>query len=254
MQLHYKEYGLGKPLIILHGFLGSLDNWHTLATRFGKSFRVFAIDQRNHGKTQHSREHSTALMVADLLEFVKEHKLSNISIIGHSMGGKVAMQFALEYPEIVENLIVADIAPKQYERGHENVFKSLFAVKLNQLTSRKDAEDAMLPFLPDFGTRQFLLKNLERHADGSFQWKINLPVLYDNYDDMSREIVYNKPFLGRTLFIKGEKSEYILKSDEAIIKTLFPNSSLVIISGAGHWVHAENPDEFYDTVLKFISI
>ncbi|MDP1727926.1 MAG: alpha/beta fold hydrolase [Bacteroidota bacterium] len=252
MKLHYKEYGSGKSLIILHGFLGSLDNWHTLATRFGKSFNVFAIDQRNHGKTQHSPAHSIAFMVADLLEFVKEHKLSNISIIGHSMGGKVAMQFALEHPEIVENLIVVDIAPKHYERGHDAVFKALFAVKLNQLTSRKDAEDAMLPFLPDYGTRQFLLKNLERNADGSFQWKMNLPVLYENYEDMSREIFYNLPFLGRTLFIKGEKSAYILKSDDTMIKTLFPNSTLITIAGAGHWVHADKPDDFYETVLNFI--
>lgn len=253
MQLHYKEYGSGKPLIILHGFLGSLDNWHTLATRFGSSFRVFAIDQRNHGKTQHSPEHSMALMVADLFEFVKEHKLSNLSIIGHSMGGKVAMQFALDNPALVENLIVVDIAPKQYEAGHEDVFKALFAVKLNQITSRKDAEDAMLPYLPDFGTRQFLLKNLERKTDASFQWKMNLPVLHENYEDMNNEIIYNKSFLGKTLFIKGEKSEYISKLDETTIKTLFPNSTLVTIAGVGHWVHAENPDDFYETVLKFIS-
>lgn len=253
MQLHYKEYGSGKPLIILHGFLGSLDNWHTLATRFGKSFRVYAIDQRNHGKTRHSTEHSIALMVADLLEFVKEHKLSSISIIGHSMGGKVAMQFALDNPALVENLIVVDIAPKQYEAGHEDVFKALFAVKLNQITSRKDAEDAMLPYLPDFGTRQFLLKNLERKMDGSFQWKMNISVLHENYEDMGHEIICKQAFLGRTLFIKGEKSDYILKSDETAIKTLFPNSTLVTIAGAGHWVHAENPDDFYATVLKFIS-
>ncbi len=170
MKLHYKEYGAGKPLIILHGFLGSLDNWHTLATRFGEHFRVFSIDQRNHGKSPHSDAHSMALMVADLHEFIAEHQLQRVSIIGHSMGGKVAMQFALAYPHLVENLAVADMAPRQYEPGHEMVFKALFAVNLQQLTSRKDAEAAMLPYLPDMGTRQFLLKNLERKEDGSYQW------------------------------------------------------------------------------------
>ncbi|MBC7384021.1 MAG: alpha/beta fold hydrolase [Bacteroidia bacterium] len=253
MKLNYKEFGSGKPLIILHGLMGSLDNWHSLANQFALHFKVFTIDARNHGRSPHSEEHSIPLMVMDLFEFINEHGLSEVSIIGHSMGGKVAMQFAMEYPQLLANLIVVDIAPRQYMRGHDDVFAALFAVNLTQVHTRKDAEDKMLPYLKDAGTRQFLLKNLERNTDATYQWRINLQALHNHYNEIISPIVSLHPFTGRTLFIMGSKSDYITETDIAEIKTLFPGFKLVTVANAGHWVHADNPKEFYATVMDFIN-
>jgi esterase len=252
MKLNYKSYGNGSPLLILHGFMGSLDNWHTLANQFAKDFQVFTIDQRNHGKSPHSNEHSIPLMVADLLEFLNDHNLHSVSIIGHSMGGKVAMQFALSYPDMVKNLIVVDIAPKQYKRGHDDVFEAIFAVDLPQVTGRKDAENMMEPFVQDFGTRQFLMKNLERNSDGNFGWKVNLDILHRDYDEIIKPIISEIPFTGKTLVIKGGNSRYISLLDEEDFRNLFPNYQLMEIANAGHWVHAEAPNEFYNSVVSFL--
>lgn len=253
VELNYKEYGSGEPLIILHGFMGALDNWHTLATMFGSNRHVFAIDQRNHGKSPHSEFHSIPLMVADLKQFMEENKLSKVSLIGHSMGGKVVMEFALRYPELVNKLIIVDIAPKQYKRGHDDVFKAIFAVELNKVISRKDAEIMMEPFVQDFGTRQFLMKNLDRAEDGSYKWKMNLNVLHRDYEEIIRSINSDTPFLGSTLVIKGGNSRYINTEDETDFEQLFPAYQLKSIANVGHWVHAEAPKEFYEMVNKFLA-
>lgn len=252
MYLNYKEYGEGQPLLILHGFMGSLDNWHTLASNFGKKYHVFAIDQRNHGRSPHTDEHSIALMVEDLKQFIAQHHLSKVNLLGHSMGGKVVMQFALLYPELVQTVIIVDIAPKQYKRGHDDVFEAIFSVDLNLLESRKQAEEMMLPYVQDFGTRQFLLKNLDRKEDGKYAWKMNLRTLHMDYEEIIKSIESDQPFLGKTLVIKGGKSRYILDSDRADFSHLFPNYSLETIDGAGHWVHAEAPAEFQKLVESFL--
>lgn len=233
--------------------MGSLDNWHTLAGKFGETHQVFTVDQRNHGKSPHTEAHSIPLMVADLYAFIHTHNLENISIIGHSMGGKVAMAFALQYPNLVSNIIVVDIAARKYQRGHDDVFDAIFAIDLNSINSRKEAEAAMTPLMPDFGTRQFLLKNLERLEDGSYQWKMNLPVLHAYYEEITQEVNGNTPFFKPTLIIKGGDSRYISEQDKIDFKNLFPNYQFVEIPNAGHWVHAEQPNLFYEAVNNFLN-
>jgi len=252
MHLHFKQYGQGSPLLILHGFMGTLDNWHSLANQFGNTNLVYALDQRNHGKSAHSSRHTLALMVADVKLFIDTHQLQKVSIIGHSMGGKVAMQFALDYPNLVDKLIVVDIAPKQYQRGHDDVFKAIFSVDLVQIETRKQAEQMMEKYLPDFGTRQFLLKNLDRREDGTYAWKMNLQTLHADYDEIIKAVVSNGKFFGETLIIKGGNSRYITQEDEADFEELFPNNEIITIPGAGHWVHAEAPQAFFEAVTNFL--
>lgn len=252
LDLNFKEYGSGDPLLILHGFMGSLDNWHTLANQFGSNRKVFTLDQRNHGKSPHTDKHSIALMVADLKHFIETQKLGSVSLIGHSMGGKVVMQFALEYPHMVEHLIVVDIAPRQYKRGHDDVFEAIFAVDLSRVQGRKEAEEMMLPYVADFGTRQFLMKNLERLEDGTYTWKMNLDTLHRDYEEIVKPIESDIPFMGKVLVIKGGNSRYISERDEQDFAVLFPNYVLQTIPNAGHWVHAEAPKLFFEAVENFL--
>jgi pimeloyl-ACP methyl ester carboxylesterase len=253
MNLNFKTIGSGFPLIILHGLLGSLDNWQAIARKIGEHFQVFIIDQRNHGRSPHSKEFSYEILVNDLLGFMEQQDIAQANIIGHSMGGKVAMHLALEHPERVAKLIVADIAPVEYENRHSDVFKALFAVNLRTLTSRQQAEGTLRTFLGnDEGTVQFLMKGLYRDGDNRFQWRFDVQALYDAYDEISSGIRFSKPFEGDTLFIKGEKSDYINASNFSEIIDLFPNNQLVEIPNAGHWVHADEPVKFTDAVLKFL--
>ena len=253
MNLNFKSIGSGFPLIILHGLLGSLDNWQSIAKQFGEHFEVFIIDQRDHGRSPHTPEFSYALLVTDIREFMQQQGIDRAHFIGHSMGGKVAMHLALEHPERVAKLIVVDVAPVEYEDRHSDVFKALFAVDLRTLGSRQQAEGTLRSILGnDESTVQFLMKGLYRDDDNRFQWRFDVQALYDAYDEISSGIESDKPFEGDTLFIKGEKSEYINASNFSEIIDLFPNNQLVEIVGAGHWVHAENPVQFTDAVLKFL--
>jgi esterase len=250
LQLNYKKYGEGKPLIILHGFLGSLDNWHTLAGEWGKNgFEVYTIDLRNHGKSPHTEYHSIDLMVEDLKDFIQQQNLSTANLLGHSMGGKVVMKFALTYPNLVDKLIVADI----YKRGHDDVFEAILNVNLDAAQSRKEVEEAMKPFLGDFGTRQFILKGLDRGEDEKYRWKFNFETLYRDYTDVIQSISSNNPFKGNTLFIKGGLSLYIKETDIADIRKLFPNVRIQTIENAGHWLHADKPKEFFEAVKLFLT-
>jgi pimeloyl-ACP methyl ester carboxylesterase len=253
VHLNFKKYGEGlKNLIIIHGFLGSLDNWHTLATEFSKDFAVYTLDMRNHGKSPHTESHNIKLMVNDLAEFMEQQNIASANILGHSMGGKVAMQFAFDYTDKVEKLIVADIAPRQYKRGHDSVLEALDAVDFTKVTKRKDAEDIMMHLVPDFGTRQFLLKNLTTAANGGYNWRVNLNVLDRDYEEIIKPIEYDGVFLKPALFLRGELSTYIKPSDELEIQEHFINAQIETISGAGHWLHAENPKEFYEKVIRFL--
>lgn len=251
INLNFKEYGQGNPLLILHGLFGSLDNWHSLSTRFGEHFKVFNIDQRNHGKSPHTDHHSISLMASDLKQFILFHGLNKVSVIGHSMGGKVAMQAALSHPELFNKIVIADIAPRKYPHGHDDIFKALNAVDLTAITSRKDAEEQITPLVYDAGVRLFLLKNLERNNDGSFSWKMNLPVLFKDYEKIIDKVNGNS-FLGKTLFLKGENSKYIQDKDLPDIEFHFPNHTLITLPNAGHWLHAEQPELFYKSVLDFL--
>jgi pimeloyl-ACP methyl ester carboxylesterase len=169
------------------------------------------------------------------------------------MGGKVAMAFALQYPNLVSKIIVVDIAPRKYKPGHDDVFEAIFAIDLKSINSRKEAETAMTPLMPDFGTRQFLLKNLDRLEDGSYQWKMNLPVLHAYYDEITQEVNNNTPFSKPTLVIKGGNSRYISEQDKIDFLNLFPIYQFIEIPNAGHWVHAEQPNLFYEAVIAFLN-
>lgn len=253
MVLNYKTFGSGFPLIILHGLMGSLDNWQSIARHFSERYQVYVIDQRNHGRSPHSAEMSYDLMVGDLLEFMQVHDIERAHLLGHSMGGKVVMEFALRYPGKVDKLIVVDVAPVEYEDRHSQVFKALFAVDLATLQSRQQAEATLRQYLgSDESTVQFLMKGLYRDDDNKFQWRFNVPVLYDAYYAISDEVKADKPFEGPALFVKGQKSNYIDASNYSEIIDLFPNNELAEIPGAGHWVHADNPQAFMDVVDAFL--
>lgn len=254
MKLAYREFGSGQPLIILHGLFGQSDNWNTLAKRFAESgFKVFTVDQRNHGLSPHSDIWSYQAMAEDLKEFIEEHQLLNPILLGHSMGGKTVMFFEMLFPGIANKIVVADIAPKVYEPHHDLVLKALNAVDFTEINTRKDAENIMNEYISDFGTKQFLLKNIYWKEDESKQmaWRFNLPVICKEYNNVSVNIPDGISRVD-TLFVRGEKSNYVLDSDLPNIEKHFPNYKLTTIPNAGHWVHAEKPEEFFNSVLEFI--
>ncbi|MCG3166039.1 MAG: Esterase YbfF [Bacteroidia bacterium] len=243
--------GEGKPLIILHGLFGMLDNWFTLGKKFSENFTVYLIDQRNHGQSPHSDEWNYKVMSDDLLEFFDEHHLSKATIIGHSMGGKTAMQFAGDHNDRVKKLVVVDIAPRSYPVHHKNILDALLSIDLENLKSRNEADAMLSKYISDFGTKQFLLKNLTRKENDNtkFEWKFNLPVIAKNIHEVGVQTTGDSTV--PALFIRGENSNYIKNSDEAEIQKLYPNSEIISIN-SGHWVHAEKPEEFYSSVMKFL--
>ncbi len=253
MELNYKKYGeTGPDLIILHGLFGMLDNWHSLAVRFGTDFQAWTIDQRNHGKSPHTDDIDYELLAKDLKDFCDEHQIEQPNVLGHSMGGKAAMQYAVNYPDQISKLIVVDMTPKQYpEDGHDIIINALNDLDMHKIKSRKDADEALSLKIPEEGVRQFLLKNLAREGD-TYILKMNLESLSSNYEKLAANIEAKKPFEKETLFIRGEKSKYILDSDLPDILRIFPKAQFVTIPGAGHWVHAEAPDAFYEVVMKFL--
>jgi esterase len=253
MHLHHETYGQGHPLIILHGLLGTQENWRTLSKAFGEQFQVFALDQRNHGRSPHSEVFTYEAMSEDLHDFMQEHQLTSAHVLGHSMGGKVAMRFAITYPDLVDSLVVVDIAPKVYPPGHDDVFAGLYALDLPTLRSRQDADAALAQHLPDLALGQFLLKNLERTESGAFRWRINLDGIRDNYHEMLKGFDLTGTVPKPTLFIKGADSGYIKDDDIVAIRALFPRARLVTIPGTGHWVHAEAPREFARIVTEFLT-
>jgi esterase len=253
MQLHFKQFGQGRAVILLHGMLGSSDNWHSIALLLAESFQVFAVDQRNHGQSPHSDEMNYPLMAGDVNEFMASRGLETAAVIGHSMGGKTAMQFALQFPGKVEKLVVADMAPHAYAPAHEKIFTALLALDLKSFLSRQEIEDTLAPEIPDLILRRFLLKNLGRNSAGEFVWKINLRGIAENYLQLREPVFTSVPFAKPALFIRGERSDYISAADEPLIHELFPLSEIQTIAGAGHWVHADQPEKFLECVLKFLA-
>ena len=253
MILHSKIEGEGKPFVILHGFLGMLDNWKTLSTEFAAAgFQVHALDLRNHGKSFHSNDFNYEVMVEDVKHYCEFHQLDQVLLLGHSMGGKVAMQFACLYPEKVEKLIVADIGPKYYPQHHQTILEGLSAIDFSKKPSRQEADETLANFIKDVSTRQFLLKSLYWETQGQLAFRFNLKVFVEKIEEvgkaLSPELHYDEP----TLFLRGDKSNYILDSDWDAIQLQFPNAQLETISNAGHWLHAENPQQFYSNVIRFI--
>ncbi len=253
VELNYKEYGEGSPVIILHGLFGMLDNWQTIAKHLAANNMIFLIDQRNHGRSPHTDDEVTyKLLAEDLKEFMEAHWIYKAHIIGHSMGGKTAMQFALDNPDMVDSLVVIDIAPKEYEAGHDLVFSALRSLDIATLTERKVAAEELAKTIKDIGTLQFLLKNLTLNHEGRFEWKMNLSVLWRDYHNILGNVT-GDAFEGKTLFIRGQKSDYVQDSDIMAIHDLFPNAQVQTIADAGHWVHAEKPKELLESLAAFYS-
>lgn len=254
MQLAFREFGQGQPLIILHGLFGQSDNWNTLAKRFAADeFHVYTIDQRNHGLSPHSDVWTYEAMAADLKEFIDTHALHNPLLLGHSMGGKTVMFFELMYPGIADKIIVADIAPRAYGHHHDDVLKGLHNVDFAVIKTRKEAEAALSEYISDFGTKQFLLKNIYwKDSDNNvMDWRFNLKTISEQYEHVGVEVPNGSSHVA-ALFVRGDKSNYITDSDLPMIRQRFPNYTLETIANSGHWVHAEQPQAFYDSVIRFI--
>ena len=250
--LHSIILGEGKPLCILHGFLGMLDNWKTLGSSYAENgFCVHLIDQRNHGKSFHSPDFNYDLLSNDLLEYLNFHNIENTYLIGHSMGGKTAMQFACSHSERVAKLLIADIAPKFYPPHHQSIIDGLNAINIGNLQSRKEADDQLKKYISDNGTRQFLLKNLYRNESKKLEFRFNLEVLSEKMEEIGDNISSSEHFDGPTLFLRGDRSEYVTQNDRESITRHFPKASIETIDNAGHWLHAENPTQFFEKSLAF---
>lgn len=251
MKLFFREYGQGKPLIILHGLFGSSDNWLTQAKLFADTFKVYTVDLRNHGLSPHSDLFDYPSMVSDLEEFVDDHNIIAPVFIGHSMGGKTAMNFAVAHPGKIDKLIVVDISPRAYDLEHYTILDGLNAIPLETITSRNEADEILSRYVSESDVRQFLLKNLQRKPAGGFSWKINLPVLTRKLSNIGLDLQVEGTFTKPTLFIRGARSNYVLDSDWSRISTLFPEAILETMD-TGHWVQAEKPKEFVDLVIQWL--
>lgn len=252
MKLNFKTFGEGKPLLILHGLFGSLDNWQTLGKQLAETHKVYLVDLRNHGKSPHSSEFSYEEMAKDVAELIQDEQLDKVSIIGHSMGGKTTMTFAVEFPQFVEKLVIVDIAPKKYAPHHDEIIKALYSLDLSAISSRREADEEMKKSIENDGTRLFLLKNLNREKEGGYSWKMNLDMLSENIEKVIDVTEIPFPIPLETIFIRGGSSGYILDSDFERIEELFPNSEIATIQNAGHWVHAEKPQELLSLIIDFL--
>src|SRR5262245_16033862 len=253
MNLHFEAVGAGLPLIILHGLLGSADNWRSMSQRLGVHYQVFALDLRNHGRSPHSDILDYDVMVADLREFMEQQALSRIMLLGHSMGGKVAMQFAIDYSRQVDRLVIADIAPKPYEPSQRYLLKALRLLDLTRYKSFADVDAALAPKVTDKSLRQFLIKNLARDENGCLRWKIHLAAIDRNYDKLLRGLAPERGFNKPALFIRSGRSNYIEDDDAPLIRQMFPQAEIATFPDAGHWVHVDAPEEFFQTVVNFLN-
>lgn len=247
------ESSEAKPLLILHGFLGMSDNWKTMGTQYAADgFQVHLLDLRNHGKSFHSEEFNYEIMAQDVFDYCQANNLEKVDMLGHSMGGKTAMLFATKYPEMVDKLIVADIGPKFYPQHHQIILEGLNAVDFTLKPSRNEVEEILSKYISDFGTRQFLLKSLYWQEPGQLAFRFNLAVFNVNMDEIGKPLPENAVFNKPTLFIRGGNSNYILDADFETIKNHFPDSRIETIPNAGHWLHAENPQLFYEITNSFL--
>ncbi|MFO7992718.1 MAG: alpha/beta fold hydrolase [Marinobacter sp.] len=261
VELNYRVTGEGSPLILLHGLFGSLENLGGISRRLQDQWQVHALDQRNHGSSPHTDTMDYPAMADDVLAYMDARGLEKASILGHSMGGKTAMQVALRAPQRVERIIVADIAPVTYHPRHDVVLEGLKAMDLGLIRSRQDADRALAEYVEEPGVRQFLLKNLVRVADdddrsdhpGLYRWRLNLPVIEQCYPKLAEAPEGDGPFEGPVLFIKGADSAYIQEKHRDDIRRLFPDADLRIINGTGHWLHAEKPDSFAALCRRFLT-
>jgi|AntRauTorckE6833_2_1112554.scaffolds.fasta_scaffold00301_13 pimeloyl-ACP methyl ester carboxylesterase len=253
MKLFYRQYGEGQPVIIMHGIFGISDNWVTIGRKLAEKFSVYILDLRNHGQSPHSNTFNYIAMMEDLQEFIEDHQLENPILIGHSMGGKVAMYYSLEYPDHVNSLIVVDISMRRYPHrsAHINMIDAMLAVDFEKAASREEVEQQLEASMPSKPIRLFVMKNLERVGNNTFKWRINLQALSDNiahvFEGVEHPGIYENP----ALFVRGGKSDYISDEDMGRIKLHFPGAHLETIQGASHWMHAEKPEELCSLFSEF---
>ena len=254
MTLYFREIGeTGPAIVILHGIFGSSDNWLTISkTIAAQGYRIFAVDQRNHGQSPRGDDQDYQSMAADLREFLLEHKLEKPILVGHSMGGKTVMQYAMTYPGTFTKLVVVDIAPKFYPVHHADLVRGLNSIDLATIKSRGDADAVLATYEPSVTVRQFLLKNLYRNEDGNFAWRLNLPVIERELHGVGEELTNPQIVPEPTLFIRGSESPYILDEDIPVIKRIFSDVQIETVQGASHWIQAEKPAEFVEVLLKFV--
>lgn len=254
MKLFFREFGEGKPVIILHGLFGQSDNWVTVGRRIADQFHVFIPDQRNHGQSPHASLHSFPAMAEDLAEFIEDHRIANPILIGHSMGGKVAMTYALENPEKVAKLAIIDISPRRYPERvtHTQVISQMIGIDLEKITSRGEVEKIIASRISDTRIRMFIMKNLYYKIHGKLAWRLNLDAINQSMDLLFDEVSSEISFLGPVLFIRGGKSDYVPDEDIPMIMDMFPEAVIKTISGASHWVHADAPEELCFLLSSFL--
>ena len=267
MDLFFRKYGEGPALIILHGLYGSSDNWVSIGKSLSRYFEVFIIDQRNHGKSPHTKEHNYMLLKNDLFDFMEKQGIEKAVILGHSMGGKTAMFFAVDYPEKVESLIVIDISPRSYKDlkelvpqsvQHMNILIEMKRIDLSVVKSRMEIDKQLSAIIKSGRIRKFFLKNIARGKDGKFFWKLNVDILLDQLPEIMDGLDVKKFMNGNgvrgfpVLFVRGADSGYITSADISLINTIFPAAEIVDIPDSGHWLHTEQPKLLLETIRKFV--
>jgi esterase len=253
MYLNYRVLGEGKPIVILHGFLGVSDNWQTFARSIAPlGFSVYLFDLRNHGLSAHNPEHNYAVMSADVASMLNELKIHNPIVMGHSMGGKVTMKLANDFPNLMKAMIIVDIAPYAYPPHHQTIFKGLLSVNLNVIKSRAEADEKLAETITDLSMRQFLLKNLYWKEEGQLAWRFNIDALANAIEIIGEATLPDAPILLPALFVYGEDSDYVNPNRIPEILEAFPSAKFFGIQGAGHWVHAQQPAKLQNVVLDFV--
>ena len=252
LDLNYQTWGSGPPLVILHGLFGSAVNWKNIGQYLSRHWTVFVLDLRNHGDSPHSPHFSYDALVEDVRWFMDRLGIGKTNLLGHSLGGKIAMAFADRYPDKAERLIVVDIAPKPYPAGHRHMLKALIDFDLNPIGSLKEAVERLAPVIPSLAIRHFLVKNLVRSKDGRYHWKINLPAIYRHYGELSKGPRLSNSYPKSALFIRGQSSEFVIDEDDSLIRRYFPNSLIVTIENAGHWLHIDAPEKTSEAIIGFL--
>lgn len=251
--LHSRIVGQGQPFLILHGYFGMGDNWKSLANQFGEHFEMHLIDQRNHGRSFHADDFDYELLAEDVYNYIEHHDLEKVILLGHSMGGKTAMLFAVEYPELVDKLIIADISPRYYQPHHNEILKGLSSIDFSIQTTRKLVDEKLAELIPEIGVRSFLLKNVYWREKGVLDFRFNLQSLTENNSEVGKALPSFTTFEGDALFLAGGNSGYITENEVPIVKAHFPKAQIETIPKAGHWLHADNPKMFYELVMGFLN-
>ena len=264
MKLFYRKYGIGPPLIILHGLYGSSDNWVTIAKELGKTFTVYLPDPRNHGQSPHYETHDYNSMRDDLYNLAANLKLKKFFLAGHSMGGKTAISFAIRWPEMINGLLIADISPFTNENfkfsaynEHLSILKAILSIDLTTIYSRGDADSILSGTIHSDKVRSFILKNLQRTSGNNFRWKLNASSLLNNLDNIMKGVdlleLLNQHISGfPVIFLKGSDSDHLPAEDYRKINKIFPAAEFIEVLNAGHWIHADRPDEVIRSILKLL--